>query len=139
MTIAQHHAEWLSLLEISGPFVSMPVLLRVFPQGLDALDTDLKRDLRTVYEEWLDNQGGLQADAAIHRAWALWILQRVLEFPADVLRDTDALDGRYQVHVAEHGEVLAPDFAVVDPDDADTARLLVQVVPLGTGLGQAAA
>jgi hypothetical protein len=36
MSIARHHAEWLSLVEVSGPFLSMPVLLRVFPQGLDA-------------------------------------------------------------------------------------------------------
>ena len=37
-SIARHHNEWLSLLEISGPFLSLPVLLRVFPQGLEALD-----------------------------------------------------------------------------------------------------
>jgi len=30
MSVARHHADWLSLLEISGPFVSMPVLMRVF-------------------------------------------------------------------------------------------------------------
>jgi hypothetical protein len=69
MSIARHHTEWLSLLEISGPFLSMPVLTRAFPQGLDALDADLKSDLRTVYEEWLDNQGGLRADPAIYRVW----------------------------------------------------------------------
>ena len=34
-SIARHHAEWLSLVEVSGPFLSMPVPLRVFPQGLD--------------------------------------------------------------------------------------------------------
>ena len=35
MSVARDHAEWLSLVESSGPFVSLPVLLRVFPQGLD--------------------------------------------------------------------------------------------------------
>lgn len=134
MSTARHHAEWLSLLEISGPFLSMPVLLRAFPQGLDALDADLKRDVRVVYEEWLDNQGGLRADHAIHAAWARWVLQHVLEFPAEVLRVTDELDERFSVRVAEHGEVLVPDFAVVEPDDPGTARLLVQVVPAGQSL-----
>ncbi len=43
MSIARHHAEWLSLLEVSGPFLSMPVLLRVFPQGLDAHEPELSR------------------------------------------------------------------------------------------------
>ena len=45
MSIARHHAEWLSLIEISGPFLSMPVLLDIFPQGLDAHDPDLSRVL----------------------------------------------------------------------------------------------
>jgi len=69
MSTARHHAEWLSLLEISGPFLSMPVLLRAFPQGLDALDPNLKSALRPVYEEWLDNQRGLRPQPAIHRVW----------------------------------------------------------------------
>lgn len=67
MSISRHHAEWLSLLEISGPFLSMPVLLRAFPQGLDAHDLDLTRKLRLAYDEWLDNQGGLRADCTIHK------------------------------------------------------------------------
>ena len=44
MSIARHHAEWLSLLEISGPFLSMPVLMRVFPQGLEEDDPDRAPD-----------------------------------------------------------------------------------------------
>jgi anti-sigma factor RsiW len=36
--IARHHAEWLSLVEVSGPFLTLPVLQRAFPQGLE--DTD---------------------------------------------------------------------------------------------------
>ena len=35
MSIARHHNEWLSLLDVSGPFLSMPVLLRAFPNGLN--------------------------------------------------------------------------------------------------------
>jgi hypothetical protein len=46
MSIARHHTEWLSLIEVSGPFLSMPVLLRVFPQGLDAHEPELSRFLR---------------------------------------------------------------------------------------------
>lgn len=52
MSTSRHHTEWLSLIEVSGPFLSLPVLLRVFPQGLDAHDPDLFRDLRAAYEEW---------------------------------------------------------------------------------------
>ena len=34
MSIARHHAEWLSLVPVSGPFLSLPVLLEAFPYGL---------------------------------------------------------------------------------------------------------
>ena len=34
MSIPRHHAEWLSLVEVSGPFLSMPVLLEAFSTGL---------------------------------------------------------------------------------------------------------
>ena len=65
MSIARHHNEWLSLLEISGPFLSMPVLMRVFPQGLEAHDSEISRELRLAHEEWADNQQGLRPDPAI--------------------------------------------------------------------------
>jgi hypothetical protein len=38
MSIARHQAEWLSLVEASGPFLSLPVLLKTLPSGLDAHD-----------------------------------------------------------------------------------------------------
>jgi len=55
VSVARHHADWLSLLEISGPFVSMPVLMRVFPQGLDPRDPEQARRMRLAYEEWQDS------------------------------------------------------------------------------------
>ncbi len=40
MSTKRHHAEWLSLVEVSGPFLTMPVLEKVFPQNLDAHDPE---------------------------------------------------------------------------------------------------
>ena len=51
-SVARHHAEWLSLVEVSGPFLSMPVLLEVFPDGLD------KRADQSDLRERLQGQGG---------------------------------------------------------------------------------
>lgn len=51
MSIARHHSEWLSLVETSGPFLSMPVLLRVFPQGLELRDPAKASRLREAYED----------------------------------------------------------------------------------------
>ena len=32
-SVTKFHSDWLSLIEISGPFISIPVLTEVFPQG----------------------------------------------------------------------------------------------------------
>ncbi len=126
-SIARHHAEWLSLLDISGPFLSLPVLLRAFPQGLDGLDADLKATFKQVYEEW---QAG-HDDPAIHRAWVEWLLRNLLGMPDRVLRHTPDDLTPFATTLAEYGETLKPDFAIVDPraQDAPRPRLLVQVVP----------
>jgi len=150
-SIARHHAEWLSLIEISGPFLSMPVLLRAFPQGLDAHDLGLARDLRSAYEEWLDNQRGLRPDSALHRAWVEFVLGSVLGFPGEALRwlpgaqrAKSAADSggpaSLEVPIPEYREVLRPDVAVVEPPDTlhgrpgGKPRLLVQVLPAGQDL-----
>ena len=56
MPSSRHHTEWLSLIEVSGPFLSVPVLERVFPQGLDAHDPDHARVLRLAFDEWEDDR-----------------------------------------------------------------------------------
>jgi hypothetical protein len=79
MSIARHHAEWLSLVEVSGPFLSMPVLLRVFPQGLAAHDPEVSRAVRRAHEEWQDNQQGLRPDPAMSTGKRCGRTQRALE------------------------------------------------------------
>ena len=34
MSIAKHHAEWLSLIKVSGPFLSLPLIVQSFSQGV---------------------------------------------------------------------------------------------------------
>ena len=55
MSIARHHAEWLSLVPVSGQFLSLPVLMEAFPQRLYAHDAEHARLLRLAYEEWDDS------------------------------------------------------------------------------------
>src|ERR1700719_237399 len=87
MSIARHHAEWLRLLEISGPFLSMPVLLKVLPQGLDAHDPDHARNLRLAHEEWEENRDSLHPKPALHDAWIRFILGQTLGLPDEVLAE----------------------------------------------------
>jgi hypothetical protein len=129
MSIARHHAEWLSLVEASGPFLSLQVLLEAFPTGLEAHDGDRFRALRAAYEEWLD----YRSDPAIHRAWVSWVLTDLLEFPDEVLLSGQGIPPALKVTFAEHQLTLRPDWVVVEPDGGQP-RLLVQVVPPEQGL-----
>jgi hypothetical protein len=141
-SIARHHAEWLSLVETSGPFLSMPVLARVFPQGLDAHDTDHARTLRLAREEWETSQEGPRPETALHSAWIRWVLTETLELPADRLAEAQAIPPSFRVSIPEHGEMLAPDIALLDPGNgagASMSRLLIQVYPLAQDLGRAVA
>jgi len=45
------HHDWLALIEISGPFLAVPVLKEAFPQGLEELDGIKRKRLRQAYEE----------------------------------------------------------------------------------------
>ncbi|MFZ4659650.1 MAG: Eco57I restriction-modification methylase domain-containing protein [Caldilineaceae bacterium] len=135
-TTAQQHAEWLSLLEISGPFLSLEVLLDIFPQmNLEEDDPDLRRRLRLAYEEWQDNQLGLQPDPALHRAWLHFVFTELLAMPAEVLQTAAAIPAALQTTIAEFGETLRPDLAVIDPD-TQTPRLLIQLLPVSQRLEQ---
>ena len=135
MSIARNHNEWLSLIEISGPFLSLPVLMRTFPQGLDALDRDGLAELRLAYEEWLDDQNSLRPSPAIHSVWVRYVLEHVLGFGKSHLLEGPAIPATLQAFVAEQGETLRPDLAIVSNDpSAQKPRMLVQVCPITQGL-----
>ena len=120
MSVARHHAEWLSLVEVSGPFLSMPVLLEAFPTGLEAHDPDHHRLLRLAHEEW-----EAKHDPATHNAWVRFVLAKTLGYSPQVLAEGQAVPQTLQAEVAEHHEVLRPDLVLKDPASGQ-ARLLIQ-------------
>ena len=115
MSTAQHHAEWLGLIEQSGPFLSLPVLLRIFPQGLDTLGTEVRRRLAQAYGEWQASHATGKPDPALHQAWIRFVLEEVLELPATALRRDQALPRHLQLNRAEEGEILRPDLVLMAP------------------------
>ena len=132
MSTARHHAEWLSLIEVSGPFLSMPVLMRVFPQGMIVHDPEIHRNLRQAHEEWEDSLESRRPDRALHRAWVEFILKTVLEFKDEVIATGQAIQQTWQTEVREHDEILRPDLVIKNPagrTDAGKARLFVQIYP----------
>ncbi|MFD7461029.1 MULTISPECIES: Eco57I restriction-modification methylase domain-containing protein [unclassified Streptomyces] len=136
----RQHQEWLDLTEVSGPFLTMPVLLRAWPQ-LDALEKDERARLRARHADW-------QTDTTAGRdEWVAYVLGRLLEW-GDALAfrhgesEHHGLD-RLTLRVAEHNTEVRPDFALVEPGtdlaaepDVESAakrvRLLGMTVPAGT-------
>ncbi|HBO8828875.1 TPA: ATP phosphoribosyltransferase regulatory subunit [Pseudomonas aeruginosa] len=127
VTQTQHH-DWLSLVEISGPFLAVPVLKEAFPQGLDELDGGKRKRLRQAYDEWRD---ALETDdprfGDLHAAWIDEVLSRGLELDedsrGDVLRRKGWCAAHLNVALPEHGVSLSPDFAVVG--NGDTPLMLI--------------
>jgi hypothetical protein len=140
MSIARHHNEWFSLIEISGPFLSLPVLMRTFPQGLDALDRDSFAELRLAYEEWLDDQNSLRPSPAIHSIWVRYVLEKVLGIEKASLLEGPAIPPMMKAFIAEQNTTLLPDLVIAShplpmgEGWGEGNRLLVQVYPLTQGL-----
>ena len=117
------HHEWLVLVEISGPFLAIPVLKEAFPQGLEELDAAKRKRLRQAYDEWREGQ---ETDDPrledLHTAWIDEVLSRGLELDedgrGDVLKRKDWCANHLTVALPEHGASLSPDFAVVGNGDA---------------------
>jgi hypothetical protein len=129
---ARQHAEWLSLLEINGPFLSMGVLLDAFPQGLDAHDPDHAHLFRTFYEEWLESGDSNRAYPAMHKAWIDFVLKETLGFTDEVLVSGQKIPESLAVHVPRENETLRPSFVLLNPPSSKEpgkVRLLIDVLP----------
>jgi hypothetical protein len=113
---------------VSGPCLSMPVLVDAFPQGLEAHDPEHTAALRLAAREWDEDTGRVHGDPAIHHAWVRFIVGQTVGFPDEVIAEGQALPPSLAVPVPEYGETLRPDLAILTPPgrpDAGTPRLLV--------------
>jgi hypothetical protein len=109
----QAHIDWLKLIEVSGPFLSVPVLTAEWPD-LEPLDTRARDRLRQEHRQW-------QEDPARNRDnWIAFVLDELLGWNGAVRRDdlsSLALD------VPEHETTLVPSFTLADPGTGEV-RLL---------------
>lgn len=77
-TAAQQHREWLQLVDADGPFLSVPVMTELYPQGMPPLDQSLREVMRA-------------AKPAFDRAWDAWDCDRDCQRAlADYRRARDA-------------------------------------------------
>jgi hypothetical protein len=127
------HAEWLSLIEISGAFLAEPILDQAFPQGLEGLETSKKQAFRQTYEEWreaLDTGDELQAK--LHQEWINWVLKTGLEWDEDdegeELKAGADVPAHLKLELLEHKLTLKPDYALFG-SDTEKPYLLVASYP----------
>jgi methylase of polypeptide subunit release factors len=129
--IEDHHAEWLSLTETTGLFLTIPVLKRTLPNGLEPAGA--LPDLRVAYAEW-------QADPTLQHRFVDWILTDLLEL-GDAVTATDTAPTEttsIPIHrVPEHDVILRPTHVVRDPArDNRPPLLLVHRYATGTPLNR---
>ncbi len=114
---ARQHRDWLGLVDVTGPFLSLPVLRATWPT-LDPLDKAQRERLRQEHGTWQADRDAGQA------AWVDYVLRDLLGW-GDALQ-IDGLDA-LTVLVTEHDTAVAPTFALVEPErdvKPDTVRLL---------------
>lgn len=130
MSMASIHDDWLSLIDISGPFLAVPVLKDAFPQGLEELDAAKRKRLRQAYDEWREalEQEDPQFNK-LHFAWIEEVLSRGLEFDedgkGDVLKGTDWCAANLNTFLPDHGVALSPTLAIVDEQCVNKPLMLI--------------
>lgn len=108
----EQHIEWLKLIEVSGPFLSVPVLTKEWPD-LEPLDAAARATLRQAHGDW---QSGGKA-----RDWITFILADFLGWGDNVAFDGDF--SSLALEVPEHEAVITPSFTLTDSADG-SIRLL---------------
>ena len=109
----QTHIDWLKLIEVSGPFLSVPVLTVEWPD-LEPLDTGARSRLRQEHRQWQEKAG------ANRDGWISYVLDDLIGWDGAVQRDD--LD-RFAVDVPEHETTLRPSFALTEPGTGTVSLL----------------
>lgn len=121
----QQHLNWLSMVEITGPFLTLPVLREAWPT-LDALEAEARDALRAAHAAW-------QAEPADPQScddWIRYVLGDLLEWGETLETDAEQLRPLVPDDNPDH-----PSFALVAPGEPvkpDTTRLLGLTCPPGT-------
>ncbi|MEU4433487.1 Eco57I restriction-modification methylase domain-containing protein [Nocardia rhamnosiphila] len=142
---ADLHRGWLELVDTDGPFLSIPALKRVWPQGMPPLHPDRLarlRDTKPVFEKaWEEWDGDRQSVGALERyrtarnEWVDLILRDVAGWGTKL----SAPEGRLaelSVRSPDHTVTVHPTAALVHGDQVGALVLVIDPVDsLRDGLG----
>ncbi len=114
---ARRRHAWLELVQTSGPFLTLPVVDRVFPNGLASVPEVHRSELRAALTAMLDARG-----ASRHHVIEV-LLRDVLGWGEHLHTDQALPDSLTEI-VVEHSLTVRPDFAFHadvedEPEDGD--------------------
>ena len=97
------HKDWLQLVESEGPFLSLPVLNRIWPNGVDRFEPSDPRllSLKDSFQAWRKKPAGQ------HENWIKTILNDVASWQDHAVFGTDVPAG-LTVDFLEHRESISP-------------------------------
>ena len=127
---AQGQHDWISLVDISGPFLSPNCLQKAFPMGLDAIPGGQRQEFQLAFEEWYASD-----DKRIHEAWINWVLKQILEYDDEVLVSQEKLPVELYYQDEATQEVVRPSLLVVSAEDEPKPLMPILFVPKGQKLG----
>jgi hypothetical protein len=107
----EQHRDWLSLLDIEGPFLSIPPLMRVWPNGIGRPESGNPQvlQLMEMHAAWI------KSPISNHEKWIKAVLGVGAQWGDSFLRGPD-VPSRFKVSVPEHHSDVIPDGVLFHPD-----------------------
>ncbi len=107
----EQHRDWLSLLDIEGPFLAIPPLMRVWPNGIDRPESGNPQvlQLMEMHAVWL------KSPISTHEKWIKTVLGVGGSWGASFLQGPN-VPSRFKVSVPEHHSEVIPDGVLFHPD-----------------------
>ncbi|WP_298207847.1 DNA methyltransferase [Ferrimicrobium sp.] len=103
-------ADWLNLIQISGPFLTTPVIERYWPSGMPAVDRQRRNDLGFALNQMLQTGGATRAD------FIDLVLRELLGWTS-ALRMDQEIPVNLSETVPEYGVLLRASFAFFTEND----------------------
>ena len=132
---ARRRHPWLELLQTSGPFITLPVVDRVWPTGVPRVPTEPRRAVRAAVAAALETRGASRQQA-VHT-----VLTQALDWSTHLRWGTE-LPAALAEPVPEHGVLITPEFGfyaeptladIEQEDDATEVDEDVEITPAATG------
>ncbi len=122
MRRVEQHADWIALVEPEGQFLSVPILKRLFPSGLEGIPKGLRQRLR-------DAAPKNDTPQSERDFWIDMLLRDVLAWGPQFVSGRGA--AQYCVELPLYATRLTADAALIDPA-TQKPRVLVSRYPRGT-------